>query len=69
MLSLRPLGSAVITRFIATMGRSDSRTVPPADYLFSSGVDLRRSAGPLMFLNELSTRATLFDPGEPDTCS
>lgn len=43
MLSLRPLGSTVITRFAATMGRSDSRAGAPADYLFSTSVDLPSS--------------------------
>lgn len=73
MLSLRPLGSTVVTRFAATMGRSDSRTGTPADYLFSTDVDLSFPLvglhGPLMFLNGLSDRAALFDPGEPVACA
>lgn len=73
MLSLRPLGSTVVTRFAATMGRSDSRTGALADYLFPTGADLRSRpvglCGPLMFLNGLSDRAALFDPGEPAACS
>jgi hypothetical protein len=36
MLSLRPLGSTIITRFLATTGRSDSRTGTLADYFFST---------------------------------
>lgn len=72
MLSLRSLGSTVITRFSATMGRSDSRAGAPADYLFSTDADLPlrpvRLHGPLMFLNGLSDRAILFDPGEPAAC-
>lgn len=54
------------------MGRSDSRTGAPADYLFPAGADrpctLVRLCGPLMFLNGLSDRAVLFDPGEPAAC-
>ena len=72
MLSLRPLGSTVITRFAATMGRSDSRTGAPAGYLFPTCADcpctLVSLCGPLMFLNGLSDRAALFDPGEPAAC-
>jgi hypothetical protein len=73
MLPLRPLGSTVITRFVATMGRSDSRTSAPAGYLFPADADLPccpvGRCGPLMFLNALSDRAALFDPGEPAACS
>jgi hypothetical protein len=69
MLSLRPLGSTVITRFAATMGRSDSLTDTPADYFFSASVGYPAypagPPGPLMFLSALSNRAALFDPGEP----
>ena len=73
MLSLRPLGSTVVSRFVATMGRSDSRAGTSADYLFSTLVDCLSTPvslhGPLMFLNGLSDRAALFDPGEPLACS
>ncbi len=43
MFSLRPLGSTVVTRFVATMDLSDSRTGTPVDYLFSSAADWPRS--------------------------
>jgi hypothetical protein len=55
------------------MGRSDSRTGAPAHYLFWADADLPYHpvglCGPLMFLNGLSDRAALFDPGEPLACS
>jgi hypothetical protein len=54
------------------MGRSDSRTGAPANYLFSADADLPCHpvglCGPLMFLNGLSDRAVLFHPGEPAAC-
>jgi hypothetical protein len=72
VLSLRPLGSTVITRFAATMGRSDSRTGVTANYLFSAVADLPCHpvglCGSLMLLNGLSDRAVLFHPGEPAAC-
>ena len=54
------------------MDRSDSRTSAPAGYLFPADADLPLHpvglCGPLMFLNGLSNRAALFDPGEPAAC-
>ena len=38
MFASRPLRSTVVTRFPATMGRSDSRTAPPQGYEFPSDV-------------------------------
>ena len=55
------------------MDRSDSLTDTPADYFFSVAVGLPLNPaglpGPLMFLNGLSHRAALFDPGELLACS
>ena len=41
MFASRPLRSTVVTRFAATMGRSDSRTEPPQGYAFPSDVGLQ----------------------------
>jgi hypothetical protein len=72
MFPLRPLGSTRVSRFIATTGRSDSRTGAPGNYVFSprAGLPLFPASlcGSLMFLKELSDRAVLFDPGEPEVC-
>ena len=65
--SLRPLGSTVITRFLATMGPSDSRQGPAKSYLFPTAV--YAPAGLPGSLTDLSTRAALSYPEEPDDCS
>jgi hypothetical protein len=69
---LRPLGSTIVTRFIATTGRSDSLTGTLTNYFFSATVDLPfvpiGLPGSLMFLNSLSDRAVLCDPGESTAC-
>jgi len=40
LFPLRPLGSTIVTRFIATTGRSDSLTGTLTNYFFSATVDL-----------------------------
>jgi hypothetical protein len=66
MFPLRPLGSTVITRFIATTGRSDFPASARSDYFFSARADLPSSPigwpGSLLFLNGLSDRAALLRP-------
>jgi hypothetical protein len=65
--SLRPLGSTVITRFFATMGLSDSRQGPAPSYLFLFAA--YAPAGLPGSFADLSTRAALSHPEEPDDCS
>jgi len=67
MSLLRPLRSTVITRFLATMGLSDSHQGPATSYLFLLAVPA--PAGLPGSLTDLSTRAAPSHPEEPDDCS
>jgi hypothetical protein len=62
MSSLRPLRSTVITRFLATMGLSDSRQKPAKSYLFPLAVSA--PAGLPGSSADLSTRAAPSHPGQ-----
>ena len=65
-----PFAPRALPRFLATMGRSDSRPRPPRGYGFPRGVAPPRRTtpglpGPLLLL---STRALPTHPGQPDAC-
>ena len=70
-LTFRPLRSTVITRFLATMSLSDSRSQPPCGYVFPHTVGGSPTTEPGLpgSLADLSTRAVPFHPGEPDECT
>ena len=65
--SLRPLCSTVLTRFLATMGLSDSLQGPTAGYLFPTAVSA--PAGLPGSSTDLSTRAAPSHPEESGDCS
>ena len=65
-----PFAPRALPRFLATMGRSDSRPRPPRGYGFPRGVAPPRRTtpglpGPSLLL---STRALPTHPGQPDAC-
>jgi hypothetical protein len=70
-LAFRPLRSTIVTRFIATMSLSDSRSKPPHGYVFPHVVGGSPTARPGLpgSLTDLSTRAVPYHPGKPDDCS
>ena len=67
MSLLRPLRSTVITRFLATMGLSDSRQGPTPGYLFPVAVSA--PAGLPGSSTDLSTRTAPSHPEESGDCS
>lgn len=71
LFPVRPLRSAIITRFSATMSLSDSRPEPPPGYVFPDAVYALRITPPGLpgSSTNLSTRAAPFNPGESDGCS
>ena len=64
--SFRPLRSTLITRFLATMGRSDSRQEPTPGYLFPVAVSA--PAGLPGSLTDLFTRAAPSHPEQSGDC-
>src|SRR5207249_4666192 len=66
----RPLRSTVVTRFAATMSRSDSPTEPPQGYAFPSNVDPPWATPPGLpgSSTDRSPRAVPNYPGEPGGC-
>ena len=69
--TVRPLRSTIVTRFLATMGLSDSRSRPPCGYAFPHCVGGSPTARPGLpgSSADLSTRAVLLHPGKPDECT
>src|ERR1035438_7677533 len=69
MFASRPLRSTVVTRFLATMGRSDSRRDRPT--VIYSRRALARAASPGLpgSSTDLSSRAVSYHPGRSDGCS
>src|SRR5207249_12221819 len=70
VFAFRPLRSTVVTRFIATMSRSDSRTQPPQGYAFPSNVGPPWATPPGLpgSSTDRSPRAVPNYPGEPGGC-
>ena len=70
-LASRPLRSTVVTRFVATMSPSDSRTEPAHGYVFPLAVDGLPTTRPGLpgSSTDLSTRAVPYHPGKPDDCT
>ena len=68
--TVRPLRSTIVTRFLTTMGLSDSRSGPTCGYGFPQIVDGSPTARPGLpgSSTDLSTRAVPFHPGKPDEC-
>jgi len=71
MLALRPLRSTIVTRFLATIGLSDSRSGHSCGYGFphALGSSPATCAGLPGSSTDLSTRAVPSHPGESDECS
>jgi len=69
MFASRPLRSTIITRFFATMGRSDSRRDHPT--VIYSRRTLAHAASPGLpgSSTDLSSRAVSYHPGRSDGCS
>ena len=70
MLALRPLCCAIVTRFLATMGLSDSRSRHSCGYAFplALGSLPATCTGLPGSSADLSTRAVPSHPGESDEC-
>jgi hypothetical protein len=68
MFAFRPLRSTVVARFLASMGRSDSRRDHPA--VIYSRKALARAASPGLpgSSTDLSSRAVSYHPGRSDGC-
>ena len=70
-LAFRPLRSTVVTRFLATMSLSDSRSQPRYGYVFPHPVGGSPTTEPGLpgSLTDLSTRAVPYHPGRSAGCS